>query len=635
MPEKPHNFWQELKRRKVIRVIIGYAAASYVILELISIIAEPFGLPDWTLRLVFILLCIGFIIAVVLSWIYDFTASGIERTEPVKLKEENEKITKPSAKKIKVSDIVIAVLIVAVVVLAYPRIFKKDKFSDIRDEEGKISVVVMPFQNLSGDSLFDPSESFLQDLIITELSNSDELSVRHTQAKYDQMWTADHMNYASITPSIASDFAKKLNANTVIFGSLNTSGNTLIILAKLMNSNTQEIYKSYRIDGDYHDNISSLADSLSLLIKNFLEIKVLEKDLDSDVRLFSNTESAEAYRYFSKGLDKFFTHDMESASELFISALKLDPDFLWAKLFLLTSYSNMDRYVQARQIIDNLYQEIDDYGYLDQLYINYMKCLYDKNGSAGSEYLRKINAEIPYSRGWWYEAGRYYTEQMNQYQLAVEALEKSLEIDQKWGGNWKWVHLYSLLGRAYHETGQRKKEQEIYELGLSINHDYDSLIYRQAVCAFSMRDTINGIRYLDKYKQMLEVRNLEEHWINYNIGSIYNEAEQYSDAIHIYRNLIEEYPDDPWSKAALASVLINNDLNINEGMTLIDLALEHRPENHNFIITKAWGLYKQGEFRESLELLKKAWDLRPYYSHEHYLKIQEVEQALANQKSEQ
>ncbi len=49
MPEKsdkPFQFWQELKRRKVIRVIIGYLAAGYVILELTSIIADPFGFPS-------------------------------------------------------------------------------------------------------------------------------------------------------------------------------------------------------------------------------------------------------------------------------------------------------------------------------------------------------------------------------------------------------------------------------------------------------------------------------------------------------------------------------------------------------------------------------------------------------------
>jgi len=87
MPDKPSNleqFWKELKRRKVIRVIIVYAAASFVILELISIIEEPFGLPDWTIRFVFVILCVGLIISIILSWIYDITPEGIEKTRPAK-----------------------------------------------------------------------------------------------------------------------------------------------------------------------------------------------------------------------------------------------------------------------------------------------------------------------------------------------------------------------------------------------------------------------------------------------------------------------------------------------------------------------------------------------------------------------
>jgi hypothetical protein len=86
MPENadnPLSFFQELKRRKVIRVIIVYAAASFVILELASIIQEPFRLPDWTIRLVFIVLVIGLILSIIISWIYDITLEGIEKTKPV------------------------------------------------------------------------------------------------------------------------------------------------------------------------------------------------------------------------------------------------------------------------------------------------------------------------------------------------------------------------------------------------------------------------------------------------------------------------------------------------------------------------------------------------------------------------
>jgi fucose permease len=75
---KLSRFWQELKRIKVIRVITVYSAASFVILELVSIIVEPLRLPEWTLTLVFVLLCIGFAIAFILAWIYDVTPEGID-----------------------------------------------------------------------------------------------------------------------------------------------------------------------------------------------------------------------------------------------------------------------------------------------------------------------------------------------------------------------------------------------------------------------------------------------------------------------------------------------------------------------------------------------------------------------------
>ena len=61
------NLWQELKRRKVVRVISVYAAAAFVILELVSIIVEPLKLPEWFLTMVIVLLCIGFSVWYVLA----------------------------------------------------------------------------------------------------------------------------------------------------------------------------------------------------------------------------------------------------------------------------------------------------------------------------------------------------------------------------------------------------------------------------------------------------------------------------------------------------------------------------------------------------------------------------------------
>ena len=100
MPETPNKlsqFWQELKRRRVVRVIAVYAAASFVILELVDIVAPSLGLPVWTLNLIIILLCVGFIITVIVSWIYDVTPEGIEKTKPVQKVIKEDKPTTSSS----------------------------------------------------------------------------------------------------------------------------------------------------------------------------------------------------------------------------------------------------------------------------------------------------------------------------------------------------------------------------------------------------------------------------------------------------------------------------------------------------------------------------------------------------------
>ncbi|MGM0667995.1 MAG: hypothetical protein ACQETA_11795, partial [Bacteroidota bacterium] len=61
------NFWQELKRRKVIRVMIAYAASAFIVLEAVDIIFPRMGLPDWTVTLVIFLLIIGFIFSIIMS----------------------------------------------------------------------------------------------------------------------------------------------------------------------------------------------------------------------------------------------------------------------------------------------------------------------------------------------------------------------------------------------------------------------------------------------------------------------------------------------------------------------------------------------------------------------------------------
>jgi tetratricopeptide (TPR) repeat protein len=83
----------------------------------------------------------------------------------------------------------------------------------------------------------------------------------------------------------------------------------------------------------------------------------------------------------------------------------------------------------------------------------------------------------------------------------------------------------------------------------------------------------------------------------------------------------------------LAYFLIDKDRNINEGLELIDKALELSPDKYYMLDTKGWGLYKQGRYKEALEFLQKSWDSNPFYSHEAYLHLEAAKKGVAGQKN--
>ena len=82
-PNKLSQFWQEIKRRRVIHVITVYASAAFVIIELVGNLTEPLNLPTSLSTIVIIVLAVGFPPAIILSWLYDLTSGIFERTRPM------------------------------------------------------------------------------------------------------------------------------------------------------------------------------------------------------------------------------------------------------------------------------------------------------------------------------------------------------------------------------------------------------------------------------------------------------------------------------------------------------------------------------------------------------------------------
>ena len=100
-PEQPGSglrfFWEEAKRRNVVRVVSIYAAAAYVVLEISSIISDSLNLPEWTMVVIIAVLSVIFIVLTIISWIYDITPEGIKKTAPAHEVEEAKVIAPPQS----------------------------------------------------------------------------------------------------------------------------------------------------------------------------------------------------------------------------------------------------------------------------------------------------------------------------------------------------------------------------------------------------------------------------------------------------------------------------------------------------------------------------------------------------------
>src|ERR1051326_2280976 len=107
------NFVAELKRRSVYKVAIAYAVVACVLMQVASQIFPFFEIPNWAVRLVVLLLVIGFPVAVILAWAFELTPEGIKRTEDVEL---SESVRRKTGRKLDFFIIAVLLLVIAALV---------------------------------------------------------------------------------------------------------------------------------------------------------------------------------------------------------------------------------------------------------------------------------------------------------------------------------------------------------------------------------------------------------------------------------------------------------------------------------------------------------------------------------------
>jgi tetratricopeptide (TPR) repeat protein len=533
-----------------------------------------------------------------------------------------------------ISTVSIVIVLIIAAILFYPKFFKSDKLNNLRTSDGRISIAVMPFKNMTNDTTKNDWQDWIQDILITSLSNSEELKVRQSETINSYIQSKGFTDYASITPSVASNISLKLGANVFVYGSIIKEGAKIRVIAQLFDSNSEEVFKSFQQDGTA-ENILPIIDNLSIMVKDFLEISKLKKSVTPDIQSFASTNSSEAYRYFIFGENSRRKGDNVTAIKWYTQAIEIDSNFYFAYNMISFSYVNLPNlFEQGKKWCLKAYSKKDQMPYRQKLYADRAYAIYF--GTPDEEVkcikqLLEIDEEMPILH---YNLGYTYN-RLQQYDKAIPELEKALEIYVKLNSKPYWGANYKALGNAYHKTKEYNKEKELYKKAEQDFPNVLSIVYNQAALLLTLGDTIEANQYIEKYKSISKENSASEAAIETGLAGIYSEADIQDKAEIYYRQALSLEQESPARLNTLAYFLIDKDRNVNEGLELVEKALKLSPGYYGYLHTKGWGLYKQGKFQEAKEMLQKSWDLRrqnAIYDHEAFLHLEAAKKAVASQK---
>ncbi len=547
--------------------------------------------------------------------------------------EAEEKSTRKSRKKL-LSGVSIFAILIITAFFAYPKLFKRDILDSLRSSGDRISVAVMPFQNMTGDSTLSNWQDDIQYNLIVYLSNfKEELTVRGRESIANILLEKGFNNYNSISTAVAGSISQRLDADIFIYGSINQSGSTIRLNAQLIDSKTGESLKAFQIDRTVKDKFA-LVDSLSVMVKNVLIISKLEKEFTPDFLRLTSVNSPEAFRYFISGQNAFNERDWSTAAKLYSKATALDSNFIYADLQLIYALGNQGLYAEAKKHALKLYNKRDQMPMQQRLVASYIHAMLFENPYEEIKYLKQeleFDDQLP---SCYFGLGIAFRK-LNLYDKAIPEYEKALEIYDKWGVKPMWTGNYSHLASLYHNTGRYEKERELYKKAEIDFPDNSDILEGQAIMSLSEGDTVSANRFINKYISIRKEKSVPEASITTSIAGIYSAAGIIDKAEIYFRQALSSEPENPFRMNALAYFLIDKNRNIDQGMELIDEALKLNPEDYNFLFTKGLGLYKQGKYIEAVEILQKSWDLRlknAVYYHDALLQLEAAKKNVADRK---
>jgi TolB-like protein/Flp pilus assembly protein TadD len=304
------TFFEELKRRKVYRVAVAYVIAAGGIIQLASAVFPAWELPDWSLRMVIVLLLVGFPIALILAWAFDVTPTGIQATPALPIAGG---ATSPHRRRnvLLLGAVGLTVAIVAGFFLL-PRVAAKkvDK-----------SIAVLPFENFTKDKDNAFFADGIQDDILTNLSKIGDLKV---------ISRTSVMGYRGKEKNVRQ-IGKELGVSAVLEGSVRREGNRVRVNVQLINAENDQHIWAEDYDRELTD-VFAIQTDLAQKIAHELQAQLSPSEQEEMTR--KPTENGEAYLAFFEAHNLQMSLEnrekLNQAVQLYERAIQLDPNFVLA-----------------------------------------------------------------------------------------------------------------------------------------------------------------------------------------------------------------------------------------------------------------------------------------------------------------
>jgi TolB-like protein len=277
----PGGFFSELKRRNVYKVAVAYAVVGWLIAQIATQIFPFLEIPNWVVRLVIVLIAIGFPIALVIAWAFEATPEGIKRTEIADAKHEH------SRGKTWIYVVIIGAAI-SVALFFVGRYTAGNNAGAARTELPAKSIAVLPFENLSDDKGAAYFADGIQDEILMKLASIADLKVisRTSTAKYKSK------------PEDLKTVSQQLGVATVLEGSVQKAADKVRVNVQLIDARADSHLWAKTYDRDIKD-VFAVESEVAQEIADSLQAKL--SPAEANTLASAPTKDTQAYDLFLKG----------------------------------------------------------------------------------------------------------------------------------------------------------------------------------------------------------------------------------------------------------------------------------------------------------------------------------------------